>query len=134
MNKKKKIIIAAVCAVLVIAAAVCAVVLSKDVKGEETPVGKIITFTVTSPEGSSSFEIKTTASNLGDALREGNYIEGKKQSQGYFITAVNGIEQKPDDGLYWMFYKDGEMLMTGVDTTPISDGDSFEAKLEAFEY
>lgn len=134
MKNRKKIIIIAVCAALVIAAAVCAVVLSKDVKGDEIPAGKTITLTVTTPDGSDSLEIKTSAAYLGPALREKGCIEGQKQSQGYFITAVNGIEQAPDNGLYWMFYKNDEMLMTGVDETPIADGDSFEAKLEAFEY
>ena len=30
------------------------------------------------------------------------------------------------DGLYWAFYKSGEYLMTGVDTTEIADGEQYE--------
>ena len=32
---------------------------------------------------------------------------------------------------WWSFTKDGQMLETGVDTTPIADGDHFEITLTA---
>ncbi len=95
---------------------------------------KTITLTVTSNELNTTKTVETECEYLGDALREAELIEGENQSQGYFVTRVCGIESDSANGYYWMLYKDGEMLNTGVDTTPIADGEAYEFRCEQFTY
>ena len=45
------------------------------------------------------------------------------------MTTVNGVTVDDSKQQWWCFTQDGEMLMTGVDTTPIADGDHFEITL-----
>ena len=35
------------------------------------------------------------------------------------------------DGMYWSFYVNGEYAMTGVDQTPITEGEHYQLKAEA---
>lgn len=72
--------------------------------------------------------IKTTAAMLRGALEQENLIEGEESEYGLYVKTVDGLTADYDtDGAYWAFY-DGndEYLMTGVDTTPISDGAVFK--------
>jgi hypothetical protein len=74
-----------------------------------------------------TFTIKTDKEILGDALIEHGLIEGDAGAYGLYVKKVNGIRADYDkDGAYWCLYKDGEMSMTGVDTTKISDGEHYE--------
>ncbi len=74
-----------------------------------------------------TFTVKTDKETLGDALLEHGLIEGDEGAFGLYIKKVNGIRADYDkDGAYWALYKDGEMSMTGVDTTKISDGEHYE--------
>ena len=77
-----------------------------------------------------SFEIETEKNNLGDALKDEKLILGKKGQYGIFITTVNNIEADSQNEEWWCLTKDGQSVMTGVDTTPISDGDKFELTLK----
>lgn len=88
------------------------------------------TFTVTHADGSKvQFNVETTKDNLGDALLEGNIIKGDDGEFGLYVTEVDGEKAIwEEDQSYWYFYKDGEALMTGVSTTPVANGDNFEAK------
>ncbi|MBP5618333.1 MAG: DUF4430 domain-containing protein [Clostridia bacterium] len=90
-----------------------------------------ITVTVTFPdETTKEFPIATEAEFLRGALEEANLVEGEESQYGLYVHKVDGVSDA--DGFYWAFYKDGEYLMTGVDTTPIADGDHFEIKYEAY--
>ena len=98
---------------------------------EETPEDKRITITleVVGPDGTSKeFVIKTDPeNNLRKALEAEGLIAGDEGPYGLYIKVVDGITADYDvDRSWWGLYKDGEMLMTGVDTTPIADGDHFE--------
>ncbi len=78
-------------------------------------------------EKSITFTIRTDAATLGAALLEHNLIEGEQGDYGLYIKKVNGIVADYDvNQRYWGFYKDGAYLMTGVDTTEISDGEHYE--------
>ena len=97
----------------------------------ETPEDKRITITleVVGPDGTSKeFVIKTDPeNNLRKALEAESLIAGDEGPYGLYIKVVDGITADYDvDRSWWGLYKDGEMLMTGVDTTPIADGDHFE--------
>ena len=97
----------------------------------ETPEDKRITITleVVGPDGTSKeFVIKTDPeNNLRKALEAESLIAGDEGPYGLYIKVVDGITADYDvDRSWWGLYKDGEMLMTGVDSTPIADGDHFE--------
>ena len=47
--------------------------------------------------------------------------------QGDYVKATVQLIATP---FQWCFTKAGEMLMTGVDTTPIADGDHYEIELK----
>lgn len=86
-----------------------------------------ITVQVKGSDGNvANFVITTSSEFLRGALEQENLIEGDESEYGLYVKVVNGERADYDeDGAYWSFYKDGEYLMTGVDTTPISDGDVF---------
>ena len=92
-----------------------------------------ITITVTvkfADETTKDFVITTSEEFLRGALEQENLVEGDESEYGLYVKTVDGVTADYEaDKAYWAFYKDGEYLMTGVDTTPIADGDTF-----SFEY
>ncbi len=97
---------------------------------EDTELGegeKTVKVTVKAGEKSIVFTIKTDEEMLGDALLTHKLVDGEDGDFGLFISHVNGIRAVYEkDGAYWGFFQGGEYMMTGVDTTPIADGDSYE--------
>lgn len=90
-----------------------------------------ITVEVTFADGTTKdFPIATDAEFLRGALESIDLIEGEEGQYGLWVHKVDGVSDA--DGYYWAFYKSGEYLQTGVDTTPIADGDHFEIKYEAY--
>ncbi len=78
-------------------------------------------------ESSVTFTISTDKDTLGDALTEHGLLEGEQGPYGLYVKKVNGITADADvGGAYWALYKNGEFSMTGVDTTPIADGEHYE--------
>ena len=106
-------------------------------QGEETPepsqnqqevVEKSFTFEVTELDGTKKeFQVKyDTEQSVGEALVNEKLISGEVGQYGLMVDTVNG--QKYDytaDGAYWAFYVNGEYAMSGVDTTPIKDGEVY---------
>ena len=97
---------------------------------EDTTLGdgaKVVEVEVVAEEKSITFTIKTDKENLGDALLEHELLEGEESEYGLFIQKVISIRADYDlDGAYWAISKDGEYLMTGIDTTIIADGEHYE--------
>lgn len=87
-----------------------------------------ITVTVTDDKGTDTvFTIETKAWYLRGALEQENLVQGEESEHGLYIKVVNGLRADYDlDKAYWNLLKGGEYLMTGVDKTPIADGDAFE--------
>ena len=85
------------------------------------------TFNVTMPDGTeTSHSVKTSASTVGDALVEAGLIEGNESEYGLYVTTVDGCTLDWDaDHAYWAFYINGEYAMTGVDATPIVEGETY---------
>lgn len=85
---------------------------------------KTFTFEVVELDGTKeTFEVKTDAVIVGDALVENGLISGENGQYGLMVDTVNGQKYDyNDDGAYWAFHIDGEYAMTGVDSTPITDG------------
>lgn len=90
------------------------------------------TFTVVDKEGNETqFEIHTDKETVGEALTEQGLIAGEESEYGLLVKTVNGITVDYDkDGRYWAFYVNGEYAQTGVDSTTITDGDSYSFKVE----
>ena len=106
-------------------------------QNEETPetslnqqeaVEKVFTFEVTELDGTKKeFNVKyDSEKTVGEALVNEKLISGEQGQYGLMVDTVNG--QKYDyneDGAYWAFYVNGEYAMSGVDTTPIKDGEVY---------
>ena len=74
-----------------------------------------------------TFTIRTDKQMLGAALLEHELIAGEESQYGLYVKVVNGITADYDkDGHYWSLEQNGEMLMTGVDSTPIVNGAHYE--------
>ncbi len=89
-------------------------------------------FTVVDQDGEEThFEIHTDKETVGDALQETGLIEGEEGDYGLFVKTVNGITADYDkDGHYWAFYVNDEYAENGVDSTEITEGDSYAFKVE----
>ena len=48
---------------------------------------------------------------------------------GLYVTTVDGVTADDGNQEWWCFTLNGETINTGVDTTPIADGDHFEITL-----
>ncbi len=78
-------------------------------------------------DDSVTFTLKTDKTVLGDALCEFDLIAGDETQYGLYVKKVNGIVADYDiDCSYWAFFKDGEMMMVGVDGATIADGEHYE--------
>ena len=93
---------------------------------------KVFDFTVVAKEGLTTvFEIHTDAETVGEALLELELIAGEESEYGLYVKSVLGQELDYEaDGMYWSFYVNGEYALTGVDQTPIAEGESYEFRAE----
>lgn len=91
-------------------------------EGEKTVVVEVI-----AEEKTITFTIKTDRSIVGDALTDHGLITGQEGAYGMYIKSVNGITADYDvDQAYWAFNINGEYAMTGVDTTEIAEGTTYQ--------
>ena len=97
-------------------------------KKENAAAAHTFTLEVTDLDGKvTKHEISTDKQTVGEALLEQGLISGDVGDYGLYVKTVDGMTADYDaDGLYWAFYKSGEYLMTGVDTTEIADGEQYE--------
>ena len=96
---------------------------------KDTEVGegsKTFTLKVEVEENSVTFTVHTDAETVGEALLELGLLAGDESQYGLYIKQVNGMTADYDvDQTYWAFYINGEYAMTGVDTTPITEGEIY---------
>lgn len=132
MNKNKKIILS----VLGLALAVVVLALlyinlrpqPKDAGGDKT-----ITVTVVYEDKSSNdFTISTNEDYLGAALLQEGLIEGSESEWGLYVTTVSNVKADDSKHQYWALYIGDEYASTGVDSTPVNDGDTFRLVLETY--
>lgn len=131
LNKK---LIAGVVALIAVIAILLGVYLNN--RQPATSGSKTITVsvfdTVGSAEASNTATITTDEEYLRGALEQedsGISISGSESEYGLFVTTVDGVTADDSKQQWWCFTKGGEMLNTGVDSTPIADGDTFEITL-----
>lgn len=93
-------------------------------EGSKTVVVKVVVL-----ENTVNFTINTDADTLGEALIDHKLIEGEDGQFGIYIKKVNGILADYDvDASYWAFTQNGEYMLSGVDTTEILGGETYELK------
>ena len=91
---------------------------------------KTVTAQVVGVNGASrEYTLHTDSQYLRGALEEQRLIAGDESEYGLFIKTVDGYTVNDANQEWWCVTKGGEMVMTGVDTTPIADGDHFELTL-----
>ena len=86
-----------------------------------------ITLTVTYPdETSDSYEIDTSAEFLKDAIADTVELGGSDGEYGFYLESVNGVTADyATDGAYWAIFVNDEYGMFGLDSQPVTDGDSY---------
>lgn len=124
MNKK---LLAGVLALVLVVAALIGVYFTT--RPATSAADKTITATVVANGEEEAFTIHTDEEYLRGALESIDLIAGEESEYGLFVTTVNGITADDANQEWWCFTKGGESLNTGVDSTPIADGDAFEITL-----
>lgn len=130
MKNKKLIIILAT--VLVVLAGVFLVV--NHLNQPQTIEGaKTIEVEVVFADGSTKdHTIHTDEEFLRGALEQEELISGSESEYGLYVTTVDGVTADDAQKQWWCFNQDGVMLNTGVDSTPIADGDHYEIVLSVY--
>ncbi|MCD7946679.1 MAG: DUF4430 domain-containing protein [Oscillospiraceae bacterium] len=96
---------------------------------ELTAGDKTITLTVITDETTNTHQISTDAVYLGAALKPGGLVAGEDSQYGLYVKTVDGITVDEAKMQWWCLTKGGAEVYTGVDETPIEDGDTFEFTL-----
>lgn len=125
MKQKKTIIAVAVLAVLILAS----VLIWQGTRPETQTGDKTITVSVVTDTETADFTIATDAEYLRQALEQENLVEGSESEYGLFVTTVNGVTADDSQQQWWCFTRNGEMVETGIDSTPIADGETYEITL-----
>ena len=94
--------------------------------GEKTVVVEV----VHADESSREFTYQTSQEFLGPLLLEEGLAQGEESTYGLFITTVDG--ESAQGNQWWCITRDGEMVETGADATPIADGDHFELTMSTY--
>ena len=125
MKNKKTLIALIVLVVLVIGAfAVWKVNAPQGQTGDKTILVSVVVDT-----GTSDFVIETDAEFLRGALEQEGLVEGTESEYGLYVTTVNGVTADESQQQWWCFTRSGGTLETGVDSTPIADGEHYEITL-----
>lgn len=96
--------------------------------GEKTIVVQV----VHGDQSTKDFTCQTDAETLGEVLVEEKLAQGEEGPTGLFVTIVDGEEAQDSLRQWWCVTKDGEMVSTGVSSTPIADGDHFELTMSTY--
>lgn len=116
---------------LLLAVLIAALALTGCGKTETQAGTKTITVDIITADGTDTKTITTEAEYLRGALEQEQLIAGEESQYGLFVKTVNGYTVDDSQQEWWSFTRGGEALFTGVDTTPIADGDKFEITLKA---
>lgn len=126
-SKNRTLLYVGVAVVLVALIAVFAIVsanANKPKAGE-----RLITVQIINDDETVTKSIRTDAEFLRGALEQENLISGTESTYGLYVLTVNGVTADMGKQQWWCFTKGGEEIYTGVDDTPIADGDAFEITL-----
>lgn len=125
MNKKKVIGIVALVVLVAVMGILYAAFKEKPVEGS-----KSITIEVVDSNGeSTTYELKTDAEYLAQAMdeAEGLEYEAEDGAYGLVVSSVNGESAVYEvDGAYWGFFVNGDYCNYGISEQPVEDGDAFQ--------
>lgn len=123
----KKWIWIAVAAVLVVALGAGMLAIYHATRPEPVVGQKHITVTVVHQDGSEKvFTYDTDEEYLGTVLQGAGLVQGNQGPYGLEVHTVDGEKADWNENQsYWAFYVGQEYASTGVDMTPIADGDTF---------
>ena len=115
----KKILALILAFVLLLALAACG-----EKAAENDGSMKKFSVTVVHADGTEKvFEYESAETNVGPVLEAAGLIKGNAGPYGLEITEVDGETAIYNtDGAYWAVYVGEEYAMSGIDTTPITDG------------
>ena len=133
MNKKTKLTVFGIIGLVVAVVAMALIYFAFAPKPDDIGGTKKITVTVVYEDKSEKdFQITTSEDYLRGALEKEKLIAGDDSEYGLFVKTVDGVEIDSSKNQWWAFYLNDEMLTTGVDTTPVNDGDHFTIALEVY--
>lgn len=133
-SDRKKIIIGAVILIVLLAAfaVIYAVFGPKAAQGSKEYILKVVDDNGETTE----YTGHTDAEYLRGALEELEKaddltIEGEESDYGLFIDTINGVTADySKDKAYWALYVNGEYGNYGVDSQPVTDGDTYSLVYE----
>ena len=133
-NKNSLLRLFSLVAVLAMVAVMCFSLASCEKNEPETPKdseGAKITIQVTVVHGdgtSKVFDIETVeGATLRSALDSVKLVQGDEGPFGLYVKTVDGERADYDrDGAYWSFEQNGTVMMEGIDSVKVGDGDKFE--------
>lgn len=133
MSKKNKQILFGVLGLVVAVVVLALVYFNLKAKPKDEGGNKTITLTVVYADASTKdFTIKTNEDYLRGALEQENLIAGDESEWGLYVKTVDGVTADDAAHQYWALYINDDYASTGVDTTPVNDGDTFKLALETY--
>ena len=137
MSKKTKSLVASIIAIVIVAAlAVGAYALYQNLKPQAQEGSKTVSIIVTNSvtgESLGNFEYKTDVLYLADLLKENAIAEFSTSEYGEYIESVCKVAADSSASQYWAMYVNGEYGQYGASEQPVTDGDTFELKLESWQ-
>jgi hypothetical protein len=136
-KETKKIVIGAVCLVVLIA---LFTFIYNKFSAKPTVGAKNITLEVVNSEGeTTSYTLDTDAEFLRQAMDEleaqGFTYEGTESEYGIMIESINGEQAiYATDNAYWSLYVNDEYGQYGADSQPVTDGDKYTWKYEVSSF
>lgn len=125
-NRKVLVAVVALAAVAALLLGIWYVSRPQVQEGSKTLVVEIV-----HADGSAKeFICHTDEEYLGPVLVAEGLIEGEEGPYGLYITAADG--ETAEGNQWWCVTRDGQMVETGVDATPVADGDHFELTMSTY--
>ena len=125
MSRNTKNAILALAALIVLASAML-IIYTVYMPSAQAGVKNIELLIIHSDGSEKRLSLRTDAETLRAAMEKEELISGEEGPYGLFVRTVDGESVDESKQQWWCFTKGGESLMTGVDDTMISDGDSYE--------
>lgn len=98
----------------------------------QTGEKSIVVQVIHGDESVKEFTYRTDLEYLGEVLQKEKLVEGEQGVYGLFIITVDGETAQDSLRQWWCITKGGERVDTGVDVTPVADGDHFELTMSTY--
>ncbi|HCJ75382.1 MAG TPA: hypothetical protein DHV88_02960 [Roseburia sp.] len=133
-SDRKKIIIGAVILIVLLAAfaVIYAVFGPKATQGSKEYILKVVDDNGATTEYTGHTDAEYLRGELEELEKADDLtIEGEESDYGLFIDTVNGVTADySKDKAYWALYVNGEYGNYGVDSQPVTDGDTYSLVYE----